>query len=165
MKPFKKFLNEEKKFDSVGILLYSDSKFFVVHPTNPLSYKSIQGVGGRIDCDFLQLTVHQWSIPKGAPESNEEPYETARREFEEETGTRLPNVPFEKDLGTVQYRSGKVVRAFLMKGTGSEKFIKSNLITGNYLRGLPENDAGGWFDKFHLETMMHPDQLKFLDRI
>ena len=60
---------------SAGLLLYKiENKqllFFLVHPGGPF---------------FKNKDKGWWTIPKGEPKEDEDPLETARREFEEETG-------------------------------------------------------------------------------
>src|SRR6476659_5984820 len=55
-----------------------------------------------------------WMIPKGMVEPGETPAEAALREFEEETGTRVPAIPF--PLATVRQAGGKPVEAFAIEG-------------------------------------------------
>lgn len=55
-----------------------------------------------------------WSIPKGEPMPHEEPFETARREFEEELGVPLPHGP-RLELGSVRQSGGKVVTAWAIE--------------------------------------------------
>jgi predicted NUDIX family NTP pyrophosphohydrolase len=52
---------------------------FIAHPGGPGFADRDEGV---------------WSIPKGEWESNETPFETAIREFEEETGIKVPSTEF-----------------------------------------------------------------------
>ncbi len=62
---------------SAGLLLFREAagrlEVLLVHPGGPFWAKKDAGA---------------WSIPKGGIEEGEEPLAAARREFEEETGTR-----------------------------------------------------------------------------
>lgn len=55
-----------------------------------------------------------WNFPKGQMEEGENPFETARREFMEETGEFISNVYDEYTyLGLIKQRSNKKVHVFL----------------------------------------------------
>jgi predicted NUDIX family NTP pyrophosphohydrolase len=55
-----------------------------------------------------------WSIPKGLPDPGEEPLDTARREFAEETGL-TPRPPF-LPLTPLRQKSGKTVHCWAFEG-------------------------------------------------
>lgn len=80
---------------SAGILVFkkvSEQHFFLLaHPGGPYYKNKSDGV---------------WGIPKGLIEGQEEPLETAIREFEEETGLKLPASGF-ISLPPVKYKNGK----------------------------------------------------------
>ena len=90
-----------------------------------------------------------WSIPKGEFESEEEPLDAAKREFEEETGRKIEGnfIP----LTPVKYKNGKIVYAWAVEGEIDEHAIKSNLFplewppkSGKYI-DVPEVDRAEWF--------------------
>ena len=60
---------------SAGILLHRRGEVLLVHPGGPFWAKRDDGA---------------WSIPKGEYEDGEDPLAAARREFEEELGSALP---------------------------------------------------------------------------
>ncbi|HET9558674.1 MAG TPA: NUDIX domain-containing protein, partial [Actinomycetota bacterium] len=89
---------------SAGILLYrrrgDGVELLLVHPGGPLWARKDAGA---------------WSIPKGEYGDGEDPLAVALREFEEETGHRLPEGGLVA-LGEVRQRGGKVVSAWAAAG-------------------------------------------------
>src|SRR5690349_8539364 len=65
-----------------------------------------------------------WMIPKGMVEAGETPAQAALREFAEETGAKLPTLPF--PLATVRQAGGKRVEAFALEGDLDPAAIRSN---------------------------------------
>jgi predicted NUDIX family NTP pyrophosphohydrolase len=91
-----------------------------------------------------------WSIPKGEVEPGEDLLETARREFEEETGV-APTDPFTA-LTPVQQKGGKIVHAWAFQGDCDTGAIVSNTFTmewppksGRQME-FPEIDRADFFD-------------------
>lgn len=66
-----------------------------------------------------------WTIPKGLVDEDDDHLAAARREFEEETGTR-PAGPF-LPLGSVRQKAGKVVHAWACEGDLDAAAIVSNV--------------------------------------
>src|SRR5213080_4485544 len=99
---------------SAGILLYRNEPtgiaVLLVHPGGPFWAKKDLGA---------------WSIPKGEYEPDEDPRACALREFEEETGTRLPGDEL-IELGTVVQKAGKEVSAWATRGDLDAAAIRSN---------------------------------------
>lgn len=123
---------------SAGLLLYrvreGRLEVFLAHPGGPFWAKKDLGV---------------WSIPKGEIDEGEDPLETARREFGEETGFR-PGGVF-RELEPVRQRSGKIVYAWAVEGDCDPAAVRSNTFplewpprSGRFL-DIPEVDRGGWF--------------------
>jgi predicted NUDIX family NTP pyrophosphohydrolase len=124
---------------SAGILLYRvDSgrlEVLLVHPGGP--YWATRDEGA-------------WSIPKGELDEHEDALQAARREFEEETGGRLPDAnPL--PLDPVRQPGGKVVHAWAVKGAFDPAALRSNRFflewpprSGQY-RDFPEVDRAEWF--------------------
>src|SRR5262244_3569998 len=88
---------------SAGILLYRRSaaglQVFLVHPGGPFCAKRDSGA---------------WTVPKCEIDADEEMLEAAKREFREETGTRVDGAFVE--LAPVRQPSGKMVYAWAVEG-------------------------------------------------
>ena len=123
---------------SAGILLYRRSgavlELFLVHPGGPFWAKKDEGA---------------WSIPKGLVEEGEDLQTAARREFEEETGSRVTQPLIE--LGAFRQPSGKIVIAFAAEGDCDATAISSNEFEMEWppksgrMGRFPEVDRAGWF--------------------
>ena len=123
---------------SAGILLYrmrsTTWEVFLVHPGGPFWARKDAGA---------------WSIPKGEFESPEAPEIAARREFEEETGTRLTGEL--RPLRPVKQAGGKMVYAFAVNGDVDPSTIRSNTFSLEFppksgrRQEFPEIDRAEWF--------------------
>jgi predicted NUDIX family NTP pyrophosphohydrolase len=144
---------------SAGILLHrvkgGTPEVLLVHPGGPYWARKDSGA---------------WSIPKGEYEDGEDPQACALREFEEETGTRLP--PGElTELGSVKQRGGKVVTAWAAEGDLDADAVESNTFTMEWpprsgrTAEFPEIDRAGWFEIETAREKLLPAQAEFLDRL
>jgi len=141
---------------SAGILLFrgrgSALEVLLVHPGGPFWAKK-----------------DLWGIPKGLIHSGEDPLEAARREFEEETGFAVDG-PF-LPLGEVQQKSGKIVRAWAVRGDLDADKIRSNEFEVEWppgsgrKRSYPEIDRGAWCGLEEASRRIRPDQRPFLDAL
>jgi predicted NUDIX family NTP pyrophosphohydrolase len=110
-----------------------------------------------------------WMIPKGAVEPGETPVEAALREFEEETGTRLTEVPFH--LAKVRQAGGKWVEAFAVEGDLDCSAVRSNDFEVEWpprsgrRQSFPEVDQARWMPLAEARQMMLPSQLPLLDAL
>jgi predicted NUDIX family NTP pyrophosphohydrolase len=120
---------------SSGILLYRRSpslEVFIGHMGGPF---------------WARKDARAWSIPKGLAEADEDPLETALREFAEEVGSPAPAVEYSR-LGEFRYSSGKTVVVFA--GAGSVTPGMGNSVTLEWPRGsgrtisFPEMDRFEW---------------------
>ena len=66
-----------------------------------------------------------WSIPKGLVEGNEDPLETAKREFTEELGLEAPGGNY-IELGDIDQHNNKTVTAWAVEADLGVSNIKSN---------------------------------------
>ncbi|HBM15802.1 MAG TPA: hypothetical protein DD381_05605 [Lentisphaeria bacterium] len=91
---------------SAGIILFTDTKVFLVHPGGPFFDKKDDGC---------------WSIPKGILDDKEHPLDAAIREFTEETGLALSyDSSSYIELGEVRNKNNKTVKCFAVKTSGTE---------------------------------------------
>ena len=110
-----------------------------------------------------------WSIPKGEYDA-EHPLETARREFEEETGQAPPAEGF-MELAPVTQKSGKRVLAWAVEGDADAENIESNTFplewpprSGRTL-DVPEVDRAGWFTPEQAREKIIEAQWPFVEEL
>ena len=145
---------------SAGILLYrrtpSGPEVFLIHPGGPFWAKK-----------------DKWSIPKGEYHDGEPPVEAARREFQEETGSSLVDLPDKKftPLGVIRQPAGKEVTAWAVEGEFDPATLVSNTCfvewpprSGRQIE-IPEADRGDWFDFATAREKIFSGQEAFLDRL
>ena len=143
---------------AAGLLMCRKEKneleFFLVHPGGPFYVKKNEGV---------------WSIPKGLPENGEEIFQTAQREFFEETGIK-PSPPFQA-LGSVKLKSGKIIHAWSFIGDWHPvQGIVSNIFkiewppSSKKFIDIPEVDKAEWMTFDKAVKMIHPLQIPFLKK-
>ena len=131
--------NKDSMKTSTGILLYrqlpTHTEVFLVHPGGPFCKN--RGLGA-------------WSTPKGEPDLGENPLESAKREFREETGQPIEGyfIP----LDPIRQKGGKTVFAWAVEGDIEAGHIRSNTIHISWPPGskrlleIPEVDRGEWFE-------------------
>ena len=144
---------------SAGILLYrrrgEGVELLLVHPGGPLWARKDAGA---------------WSIPKGEYGDGEDPLGVALREFEEETGHRLPEGGLVA-LGEVRQRGGKLVAAWAAPGDLDPAAITSNTFTLEWpprsgaRKEFPEVDRAGWFDPATAREKLLAAQAELVDRL
>lgn len=133
---------------------------FLVHPGGPF---------------FAGRDAGVWSVPKGLFEDGEPPLETARREFEEETGQQVEACTADgilMPLGSVVQRGGKTVHAWAFRGDWPEGVtVQSNTFTLEWpprsgrLREYPEVDRGAFFGLRQARQKINPAQAELIDRL
>jgi predicted NUDIX family NTP pyrophosphohydrolase len=143
---------------SAGLLIYrrrqSGLEVFLVHPGGPFWARKDEGA---------------WSIPKGEYALGEDPLETARREFQEETGFEaggdfIPLTPRKQP-------SGKVISAWALEGDCDASLIKSNTFSMEWpphsgkQQEFPEVDRAGWFTVQKAKEKILKGQVPFLDEL
>lgn len=145
---------------SAGILLYRRREgrveVLLAHPGGPF---------------FSRKDLGNWSIPKGEPSPDEIDFEfTARREFEEETGHRVPAGPLVA-LGTVKQQGGKTVYGWAAEGDLDPAKATSNTFSFEWppfsrrIKTYPEIDRVEWFSPDEARRHIKEAQLPFLDRL
>jgi predicted NUDIX family NTP pyrophosphohydrolase len=117
-----------------------------------------------------------WSVPKGLAEGDEALEAVAAREFGEETGFSLADVSLDPrapllDLGEVQLKSGKLIRAWAVEGDLDAARANSNECeiewpprSGRRMT-IPEVDRVAWFGVAEARRRAHPVQAAFVDRL
>lgn len=143
---------------SAGILLYrwhnNYLEVLLVHPGGPLWAKKDKGA---------------WSIPKGLVDRGEQPQETAKREFLEETGHRIEDRLLA--LTPIKQKGGKVVQAYAVQGDLDPRNVSSNFFTMEWpprsgqKQQFPEIDQADWFDLETAKLKIIPNQLPLLEEI
>jgi predicted NUDIX family NTP pyrophosphohydrolase len=143
---------------SAGLLMYRHGRdgleVLLVHPGGPLWVKRDEGV---------------WTIPKGEIDPAEELLAAAKREFEEETGTKASGkfIP----LSPITQKSGKIVHAWAVEGDIDTAAIRSNTFSMEWpkksgkWRHFPEIDRGAFFDIATARKKIKPAQAAFLDEL
>jgi predicted NUDIX family NTP pyrophosphohydrolase len=112
-----------------------------------------------------------WSIPKGEYADGEEALLAARREFEEELGSPLPDGAAPVELGEVRQRGGKVVVAWAVEGDLDATAAHSNTFELEWpprsgrRQEFPEIDRAEWFALARAREKLLPAQVAFLDRL
>ena len=134
----------------------SSPKYFLVHPGGPY---------------FKNKDLGYWSIPKGLVEKGDDDYlETAKREFEEETGIK-PRGEF-LPLDTITQTNGKLVYGWAFETESCDPIeIECNTFllewppkSGKQIE-IPEVDRGEFFDYEEAVKKINPAQIPFLNRL
>jgi predicted NUDIX family NTP pyrophosphohydrolase len=144
---------------SAGLLLHrlraGAREVLLVHPGGPL---------------WVSRDAGAWSIPKGEYEPDEDALAAARREFAEELGTPAPAGPVD-ELGEVRQKSGKLVRAWALRGDLDVSTVASNTFelewpprSGTRVEA-PEVDRAEWFTMERAREKVNPAQVPLLDRL
>ncbi len=143
---------------SAGLLMFRRSgsrvEVLLVHPGGPFWAKKDLGT---------------WSLPKGEYAEGEEPFEAAKREFEEETSIKPKGEFF--PIGEIKQPSGKTIMAWAFEGDLDPALIQSNLFSmewppasGN-IREFPEVDRGDWCCVETARKKITKGQAGFLNRL
>jgi predicted NUDIX family NTP pyrophosphohydrolase len=119
---------------------------------------------------WAKKDLGHWTIPKGEVEPGEELVAVARREFEEETGTKAPEGPL-VELGEIRQKSGKLVLGWAAEGDLDPSTAVSNTFDlewpphSGVVRSFPEIDRVEWFDLDEAHRRLKAAQVPFLDRL
>ena len=109
-----------------------------------------------------------WSMPKGAIDEGEDPLAAARREFEEEMGSRPPDGPV-WELGEVRQSSGKRIVAWALEGDLDAATAQSNVFVMEWpprsgrQQEFPEIDRAEWFDLETAKEKLVKGQVRFVE--
>jgi len=119
---------------------------------------------------WIKKDLGHWTIPKGEVEPGEELVDVARREFQEETGHEVGDVPL-VDLGQIRQKSGKTVFAWAANGDLDPSTAVSNTYDMEWpprsgrIQSFPEIDRVEWFDLAEARRRLKAAQVPFLDRL
>jgi predicted NUDIX family NTP pyrophosphohydrolase len=143
---------------SAGLLMYRFNaghlEVLLAHPGGPFWTNKDEGA---------------WAIPKGLVDEDEDLLTTAKREFEEELGTK-PEGEF-VPLGEVLQKGGKTVVAWAFEGDLDTTAIKSNTFKKEWpprsgqWRTFPEVDRAEFFSIAVAKAKINPAQAAFLSRL
>jgi predicted NUDIX family NTP pyrophosphohydrolase len=145
------------KKHSAGLLLYrrrGELEVFLVHPGGPFWAKKDGGA---------------WSIPKGEIGDGEEPLQTAKREFVEETGFAIDG-EF-RPLDPVKQAGGKVVQAWVIEADYDPAQFRSSLFSMEWppksgkTQEFPEVDRAAWFTIPAAREKILAGQMGLLDQL
>jgi predicted NUDIX family NTP pyrophosphohydrolase len=129
---------------SAGLLMYrireGTLQLLLVHPGGPFWRNKDEGA---------------WSIPKGEVKSNEDLLDAARREFEEELGTK-PEGRF-IPLSPIKQKNGKVVHAWAFEGDLDATAIRCNMFS---MEWPPKSGQQAQFPEVDRAEFMNPDTAK-----
>jgi predicted NUDIX family NTP pyrophosphohydrolase len=119
---------------------------------------------------FAGKDADHWTVLKGEGDPGEDLLAVARREFEEETGHRLPEGPA-IELGEIRQKSGKRVLAWAMEGDLDTETAMSNSFEMEWpprsgrMREFPEIDRVEWFGLEDAREKIKAAQAPFVDRL
>jgi len=143
---------------SAGLVMYRRREgrieVLLVHPGGPF---------------WTNKDLGAWSIPKGEYLDGEDPLETARREFQEETGAAAFG-QFQP-LGPIKQAGGKVIHAWAVEGDIDASTITSNTFTMEWpprsgkQQSFPEVDRAEWFVIDTARKRILKGQLGLLDEL
>ena len=111
-----------------------------------------------------------WSIPKGEHGPEEDPFDVARREFEEELGSPVPSADFEP-LGQLRQSSAKLLTVWAAEGDLDATASQSNTFTLEWpprsgrMQEFQEIDRSAWFPVAEARAKLVKGQVPFLDRL
>jgi predicted NUDIX family NTP pyrophosphohydrolase len=140
---------------SAGILLFRINdempEVLLVHPGGPFWKNKDDGA---------------WSIPKGEALAGEELLEVAKKEFFEETGTKVHGnfLPLEQ----IVQKGGKTIYGWAVEGDIDVSTIVSNTFSmiwppkSGKIVEFPEVDTAGWFDLNEARLKLNPGQVNFI---
>jgi predicted NUDIX family NTP pyrophosphohydrolase len=144
---------------SAGLLVYRRKgnlvEVLLAHPGGPFWSKKDLGV---------------WSIPKGEYEEGEDPLETAKREFDEELGKKVPQGKL-IELGEIEQKNNKIVTAWAVEGdldvtnTNSNTFEMEWPPHSGKTQEFPEIDRAEWFSLEQAVKKLIFGQPAFLGRL
>lgn len=111
-----------------------------------------------------------WTFPKGLPEGDESPLETARREFTEELGLPAPETGY-VEIGEVKQSGGKVVHAWAVETDLDPESVTPGTFEMEWpprsgrTQEFPEVDRVAWVSPDVARRLLVTAQRAFVDRV
>jgi len=143
---------------SAGLLIYRERQgqleVLLVHPGGPFWKNKDAGA---------------WTIPKGELRPEENPFEAAKREFQEELGF-TPSGSF-IPLSPVKQKAGKIIHAWAAQADWDPRALKSNSFTLEWpprsgkTQEFPEIDRAAYFEAETAETKINRGQIALLTEL
>ena len=144
---------------SAGLLLYrirdNRPEVFLVHPGGPF---------------WKNKDIASWSIPKGEVAEGEDPLQTAKREFTEETGFAIPHgVPIA--LSQIKQSANKIVSIWYLQGDLDAAAVRSNLFEMEWPpksgknQQFPEVDKAAWYGLDEARMKIHKGQIPIIEEL
>jgi predicted NUDIX family NTP pyrophosphohydrolase len=133
---------------------HGEVEVLLVHPGGPFWKNKDEGA---------------WSIPKGLYEDDEDASLAARREFEEETGSRADGDLVA--LGSFRQPGGKVVTAFALESDFDVASLRSNTFDVEWpprsgrKATFPEVDRAEWLSPAAARRKLHKGQVPILETL
>lgn len=130
-----------------------EPEFLLAHPGGPLFGKKDEG---------------HWTIPKGEVHTGDSLLDTAKREFEEETGIAPPGDAVMTPLSPITQKGGKIVHAWGFEGDCDASKCVSNTFKMEWPPGsgriaeFPEMDRAAFFGLEEAERKIKPAQMPLL---
>ena len=129
---------------------------FLVHPGGPY---------------WKDKNEKTWNIPKGEVKEDEDLFETAKREFEEETGIKIKRKKEDFTyIGEIKQKSGKIVHAWSFEGDWNG-LLRQNIITMEFpyksgkMIKIPEVDKAGFFKEEDAKKKLNSEQFELVERL
>ena len=144
---------------SAGLLMYRNDpelRVLLVYPGGPF---------------YTKKNNAWWMLPKGQANPGENLQHAAIREFEEETGIKVPAKANLIELGSIRQKGGKIVYAWAFESLAQEVFISSLEFELEWpphsgkIQKFPEVEKAEFFEISVAKKKILSSQLEFLLRL
>jgi len=143
---------------SAGILVYKyaaqEIRFLLLHPGGPF---------------WKSKDIGAWTIPKGEIENGDDPFQTALKEFEEETGSSITGNFIQ--LNPIVQKGGKTIYVWAVEGDFNCQTFHSNTFDMEWppksgqLKQFPEIDKAEWYDLETSKMKINPAQFALITEV
>ena len=139
----------------------------LMHRTSNGNLEVLLALPGRPD----KKEKGRWEIPKGKQEQGEDVFETAVREFQEETGIRV-DADFFDYLGSAPHKENDTTHIWAFEGNWTQSdghqsntFVQEWPPGSGKMKEFPEVAEIKWFGIDEAKEIITPKQLVFLQRL